>query len=142
MQLLKENKGAKSIPLKVSGAFHTELLDSASVEFLNFINDSNVAIKESQNKKVYSNVTANPYTNDLNEIKETLKLQMARPVRWIDIIKNMIDDGVQTFIEVGCKKTLLSFNDKIIASMSVDKENINNYLLSNKDELEQIKEIL
>lgn len=147
---LNESKKAKCIPLKVTGAFHTSLLDEASEKLSNYINEKDIKFETSEmyakdtkidGIKVYSNFTSNVYENDEKVIKETLKLQMARPVKWKDTIENMINDGVDTFIEIGAKKTLLSFNDKIVKKMDmtdVEKANINNYLVCDMTSLNEM----
>ena len=74
---------------------------------------------------VYANLTALPYSDD---VAATLALQMKSPVKWEQTIKNMIDDGVTTFIETGIGKTLCGLIKKISSDVQVynvtDKETL------------------
>jgi [acyl-carrier-protein] S-malonyltransferase len=59
-----------------------------------------------------TNVTAN-YVNDFKDIKTLLTKQVVSPVRWEETINRMINDGVDTFVEIGPGKTLSAFMKKI-----------------------------
>lgn len=61
---------------------------------------------------VYQNVTASPET-DAEIIKDNILKQLENPVRWADIITNMISDGFTDFIEVGPNKVLSGLNRRI-----------------------------
>lgn len=95
--------------LKVSGPFHSSLLEPASEEFYNTI--KTVEIKE-LNKVVYSNVKGKPYEAG-DDVKELLKRHIESSVLFEDTINHMIDNGVDTFIEVGPGKALRGFVKKI-----------------------------
>lgn len=100
-------KGAKAIRLAVSGAFHTNLLDEAAAKFfdeLKLFEINEPAIP------IVSNVTGDYLKND---IRKTLKMQMKSPVLWQDSITNLINDGFDTFIEIGPGKVLSGFIKKI-----------------------------
>ncbi len=60
--------------------------------------------------EIYSDVTAMPYEGDY---KALVKAQVESPVRWQSIVENMIDNGVDTFIEVGVGKTLTGLIKRI-----------------------------
>ena len=101
--------GGMAIPLKVSGPFHSSLLKNASEEFDVYLrkahfNDSNV--------EIYSNVLGEPYKKNDDKI-EMLKKQMRLSVLFEKTIRNMISEGVTTFIEVGPGKALRGFVKKI-----------------------------
>lgn len=90
--------GAKrAIPLNVGGAFHSPLMEPARVKLAN-------AIQNTQFNKgicpIYQNVTALAVT-DIESIKENLVKQLTSPVKWTQIMINMIADGVDDFTEVG-----------------------------------------
>ena len=90
--------GAKrALPLPVSGAFHSPLMEPARVELA-------AAIEATPFKTpvcpVYQNVTAKP-TTDPAEIKANLLKQLTSPVRWTQTVQNMIADGADWFCEVG-----------------------------------------
>ncbi|MBE6087896.1 MAG: ACP S-malonyltransferase [Clostridium beijerinckii] len=107
--------GGLGIPLKVSGPFHSSLLEPASEEFFNTI--KNVDIKEF-NKVVYSNVKGLPYEKE-DDVKELLKRHIRTSVLFEKTINHMIDSGVDTFIEVGPGKALRGFVKKINKSASL-----------------------
>lgn len=91
---VKEAKG-RALPLKVSGGFHSPFMAHAADEFgrlLEHVSFSTPAMP------LYSNLTGLPYSGCT---KELLKKQICSPVRWETIIRNMIDSGADTFIEVG-----------------------------------------
>lgn len=104
--MLKEKGAKRIIKLNVSGPFHTSLLkpasDKLSVELEKIkINTPNVP--------VITNLTGNL----IEDIKDTLIKQIMNPVKWEQSIKNLIDMGVDTFIEVGPSKTLSAFIKKV-----------------------------
>ncbi len=115
--------GAKSIPLKVSGAFHSPIMQKASDLF------SAVLAKFSLRKPklpVYANATGEPYDADS---LETLKRQMTSPVYWQKTIENMIKDGVDTFVELGAGKSLSGMIRRICSEVKIlhveDTESLN-----------------
>jgi [acyl-carrier-protein] S-malonyltransferase len=107
--------GGLGIPLKVSGPFHSSLLEPASEEFFDTI--KNVDIKE-LNKIVYSNVKGLPYEKE-DDVKDLLKKHIRTSVLFEKTINHMIDSGVDTFIEVGPGKALRGFVKKINKSANL-----------------------
>ena len=99
--------GGRAIPIKVSGAFHSPFMDGAANEFKKLIEtvDFNTPVIP-----VYSNCTATPYGSDIVGV---LGQQINNPVKWETIIRAMIAEGVDTFIELGPGKTLSGFIKKI-----------------------------
>lgn len=92
--------GGRAIPLKVKGAFHTPFMAEASDEFAKEL----AAVEFGENSiELYSDVTALPYGDDIEGL---LGRQMCSPVRWENLIRNMIADGIDTFVEIGPGKTL------------------------------------
>ncbi|WP_423189509.1 ACP S-malonyltransferase [Alkalibacterium sp. f15] len=115
------NEGAKkAIKLNVSGPFHTKLLEPAGQAFAESLAEVTF---ESFKYPVYSNVTANSYP-DTKAIKSLLTSQISSPVKFEQMIRQMISDGVTTFIEVGPGKTLRSFVKNIDRNVAV--KNIEN----------------
>lgn len=105
--LAKERK-IKAIKLAVSAPFHCEMMKPAAEnlkEPLNGICFSAPAVP------VYMNVDARP-ENDPEEIRKKLVLQAMSPVRWEETLRNMAEAGVDTFVELGPGKTLMSFVKK------------------------------
>ncbi|WP_297631896.1 ACP S-malonyltransferase [uncultured Clostridium sp.] len=107
--------GGMGIPLKVSGAFHTSLLDEASEEFYNEIKKINLNKIESN---IYSNLKGELYVEEDN-LQEILKKHMVKPVYLEKIIRDMISNGVDIFIEIGPGKTLSGFVKKIDRGVKV-----------------------
>ena len=104
-ELMKECGARRVITLKVSGPFHTSLLNEASIKLKNEF--ENIHFNNPKIKTI-TNVTADFIKNG-NEIKELLINQVKSSVRWSETIEKMLDEGVDTFIEIGPLKTLSSF---------------------------------
>lgn len=113
-KLLKEAGVKRLIPLKVSGPFHTPLLEEASIKL-------NLLLKEVSFEEmsipVITNVTGKEISSQA-DIIDTLTKQVMSPVYFEDCIKTMIDSGVELIIEIGPGKTLSSFIKKIDKSMT------------------------
>ncbi len=94
---LKAAGARRALRLPVGGAFHSPLMEPAKVEL-------QAAIEAAPFKApvcpVYQNVDAKPYT-DPEKIKANLIAQLTAPVRWTYIVKNMIADGADSFVELG-----------------------------------------
>lgn len=112
--------GGRAIPLKVKGAFHSPFMNKAAEAFAKEIEKAE--IKEIK-ITLYSNKTALPYTDDITEL---LSKQICSPVLWEKIIRNMIEDGIDTFIEIGPGKTLTNMIKKI--NPEVTALNVTEYL--------------
>jgi [acyl-carrier-protein] S-malonyltransferase len=96
--VLAKARGAKrAIPLTVSGAFHTPLMQPAA-DGLSKILD-NISL-EKPVIPVVANTTAQPMTNT-EQIKTELLRQLCSGVQWQRSIEYMVDSGVSTFIEIG-----------------------------------------
>ncbi len=99
--------GGRAKLLAVSGAFHSPFMAQAADGLAEYIKD--IDFKKPQ-LEIYSDVTALPYEGDY---KALVKAQVESPVRWQSIVENMIDNGVDTFIEVGVGKTLTGLIKRI-----------------------------
>lgn len=107
---LASARGAKAIPLKVSGAWHSELIQGAEEDFNAFLEEIPFG---APNTRVLFNVTAD-YESDPDRIKEIMARQLLSPVRWYDSACKMQDDGIEIFVEVGPKRVLSGLLCKII----------------------------
>lgn len=108
-KLLKENGAKRVLPLNVSGPFHSRLMKSANEEFSNYLNQ----IEFNDSKiPVYANVSAKP-VSEKNEIKDLLIKQLYSPVRFEESIRNMMEEGIDAFVEVGNGKVLSGLLKKI-----------------------------
>jgi [acyl-carrier-protein] S-malonyltransferase len=113
--------------LEVSGAFHSELMRTSDEELrkaLEVLSIENPVIS------VYTNVDGLPKT-DKEEIRNSLSKQLVSPVRWELTIKNMIQDGISKFYEIGSGKVLTGLIKKIKA----DAETFN---ISTAEDLEKL----
>ncbi len=97
IEKLTEKGARRAIKLVVGGAFHSPLMQPASLELEQAINNTKFSEPICP---VYQNVDAKPYTNP-EQIKQNLVAQLTSPVRWTQTIKNMIAGGAQSFTEVG-----------------------------------------
>jgi [acyl-carrier-protein] S-malonyltransferase len=95
-------KGAKAVPLKVSGAWHSELIRGAEAEFKEALEKTEFIAPA---KNVVFNVTATEVSDPL-EIREIMSRQLCSPVRWYDSMVRMKDGGVERFVEVGPGRVL------------------------------------
>ncbi len=107
--LLKEKGARRVIPLNVSGPFHSRLMEAASEAFSSHLKQ--VEVKDA-NIPVYANVTAAPVIAK-EEIKELLIQQLYSPVRFEQSIRQLMEDGVDVFVEVGNGKVLSGLVKKI-----------------------------
>lgn len=112
---LKKAGAKRVLPLNVSGPFHSPYLAEAGEELGRVL--EKVELHELKVPYV-TNVTAE-YVTDIRETKELLAKQVASSVRWEQSVRNMIAEGVDTFVEVGPGKTLAGFIKKIDRSVKV-----------------------
>lgn len=114
--------GGRAIPLKVKGGFHSPFMSQAAESFAAEL--AGVGFK-SPRMTLYSNLTAIAYGND---VAGQLSAQICNPVKWEALIRNMINDGYDTFIEIGVGKTLTNMIGKINADVkrfsACDMENV------------------
>ena len=99
--------GGTAKKLAVSGAFHSPFMAGAANGLAEYL--KNVEFSEPE-IPIYSNYTAQPYEGDY---KALVKAQVENPVRWQKIVENMVESGVDTFIEVGVGKTLMNLIKRI-----------------------------
>ncbi len=112
-KLMTEAGAKRALPLKVGGAFHSPLMDSAKQELAEAIQ------KTTFNKPkcpVYQNVDGKPHTNP-EEIKELLIAQLTSSVRWTQTVQNMVADGATEFVECGPGRVLQGLIRKIDSSV-------------------------
>ena len=106
---LTEAGAKRVIKLNVGGAFHSPLMEPAREKLA-------AAIENTHFSKpicpVYQNVPATA-VSDIEEIKKNLIAQLTAPVRWTQIMKNMIADGATSYTEVGPGKVLQGLMKKI-----------------------------
>ena len=107
---LAASRGAKAIALKVSGAWHSELMRGAEAEFKDALSKVPFHAPE---REIVQNVTAEPGMDPL-AIREVMSRQLCSPVRWYDSMRRLAEEGVEVFVEVGPGKVLSGLMRKIL----------------------------
>lgn len=97
-----EEKGAHVVELPVSGAWHSELMAPAEEPFGEVL--AGMEFREAS-IPAYLNVTGKP-AEGVDDIRSALFKQLRSPVRWVDIVEGLRNDGVSRFVEVGPGKVL------------------------------------
>lgn len=125
-EIAKELGAKKVSPIKTKGPFHTEKLEVASEKLKMELEKIKIY---TPNKIVYKNINSEKYTENDDKV-EILAKHVKSPVHFSEIIQNMINDGVDTFVEIGPGKVLTS----LVKRVSRDVKLIN---INNKESLEQ-----
>lgn len=112
---LKEAGAKRVMMLNVSGPFHSPLLIPAGEELAKELDTVSL---HSLKIPYVTNVTAKK-VEDIAETKELLKTQVSSSVRWMQSMEYMIEEGVDTFVEIGPGKTLSGFMKKINRDVKV-----------------------
>ncbi len=120
--LAKSRGASRAIPLPVSGAFHTPLMQSAVDGMSEII--ANLLFSQ-PSTPIIANTTAQPLTT-ADSIKEELLRQLCNCVQWQLSIEYMVNNGVSTFIEIGPGKVLTGLIKRI--NKNVKTVNIGNVL--------------
>lgn len=102
--------GARSIPLKVSGAWHSPLIQGAEDEFRAFLDT--IPFNAPQCPVIH-NVTADA-TDAPEEIKRLMARQLCSPVRWYDSMLKMVGEGIEVFVEIGPGRVLAGLLKKVL----------------------------
>ena len=127
IQLLK-SKNIKNIKLPVSAPFHCKLMNNATEIMRNEIQKLN--FRESKNKLI-SNVTAKEISN-MEELKLLLIDQIENRVRWRESVINMINKGVNHFIEIGPGKVLSGLIKRIDKNVKINT-------INNESDIKELK---
>lgn len=113
------------VPLPVSGAFHSKYMENAGGKFEEFLKDFRL---NDAKFPVITNVDAEP-TTSAEEFRAKMPKQIYSSVHWTQTIQRMIQEGVDTFIEIGPGKILAGLNRKISADITTysvyDLESLN-----------------
>jgi len=107
---IASSQGARAIPLKVSGAWHSQLIQGAQDEFKNFI--ESIPFNTPQRPTIF-NVTAD-FENKPDDIKSIMARQLCSPVKWYDSICKLMAEHIEIFVEVGPGKVLTGLLKKIL----------------------------
>ncbi len=128
IQKAKDFGAKRAIELKTSGPFHTCKLEEASKKLREELEKVEINISP---RKVIKNLDAKEYKED-DDIKEILAKHVMSPVKFGESIENMINQGVDTFVEIGPGKVLSGFIKKINKDVKIyniqDIDSLNNFL--------------
>ena len=120
--------GARAIPLKVSGAWHSSLMEAAQAEFESLLVD---VVFHTPQCPVILNVTGKP-SDSPEAVKEIMARQLCSPVRWFDSMNEIVALGAQNIVETGPGKVLTG-----LARKTVPPEGSCVFIpVGNRDELE------
>lgn len=114
----KEAGARRALPLPVGGAFHSPLMEPAREELEKAIAE---AAFKTPACPIYQNVDAKPHT-DPEEIKQNLIAQLTAPVRWTQIVREMLADGVDAITELGPGTVLQGLVKKVSAELPVESK--------------------
>ena len=123
-----KDKKIKNIKLPVSAPFHCDMMAKATEIMRNELDK--IQFNESKNKLI-SNVTANE-VQDLENLKNLLISQIEKRVRWRESIVNMINSGVNEFIEIGPGKVLAGLVKRIDRNVKITS-------INNESDIEGLK---
>ncbi|MBR2032272.1 MAG: ACP S-malonyltransferase [Alistipes sp.] len=115
---LKEAGARRALLLPVGGAFHSPLMEPARKELAEAIEMANFKTPVCP---IYQNVDAKPHTSP-EEIKQNLIAQLTAPVRWTQIVENMVADGFNSYVELGPGTVLQGLIRKISPSAEVESK--------------------
>lgn len=121
--------GYKTVMLAVSSAFHSKFMQSAADEFLEKAKDFKFKFPEND---FYSNITGEKIVeSDMESFGERLAHHIVSPVKFTTELKNMHDEGIDTFIEMGPGKVLSGLVKKTLKDVTIGN-------IEDKDSLEKV----
>jgi [acyl-carrier-protein] S-malonyltransferase len=115
MGVLKEKGAKKVVPLAVSVPAHSSLLREKSEEFGRYLDE--ISIRDAK-IPVVSNITGRPL-KEASQIRKELKEHFYSPVRWVQSVEFMHEEGVDRFVEIGPKKVLTGLIRRIIKGVAL-----------------------
>ncbi len=129
---LKEAGAKRCVMLNVSGPFHSPLLSGAGEKLYEVLKDAR--LEETFDIPYITNVTAE-YVTDTKNIRELLKNQVSSSVMWQQSMEKILENGVDTFVEIGPGKTLAGFMKRI-------KKDVRMINVSTVEDIEKAVEML
>ena len=114
MELAKKNGAKRVIPLTVSGAFHSPVMEPAAIGLAQAIQATSI---QNAPIPIISNIHATPLS-EARAIRDELAQQIASPVQWIRTIEYMAGAGVTVFIEIGPGQALTGMVKRIIKGVT------------------------
>ncbi|MCR4956112.1 MAG: ACP S-malonyltransferase [Lachnospiraceae bacterium] len=120
----------RTISLPVGGAFHTPYMKEAGEGLLKELQEKDYEMKPAA-IPLYGNKTAKPYPKDREEMEKLLSGQVYNSVKFEQTLKNMAEDGIDTFIECGPGTTLAGFVKRSVPGAKI-------YNVSNRESLQTV----
>jgi [acyl-carrier-protein] S-malonyltransferase len=120
IELAKAAGAKRALPIPVSGAFHSVLMECARTGLARAVEESSI---QDARVPLIANVTAQSVSNG-TEIRQLLIDQLTSPVRWVESMQRLISLGVDTFVEVGpgtVLKGLVRRIDQNVQVLNADK---------------------
>lgn len=134
-EILLEKGARRVVPLAVSGAFHSKFMENAGKSFEKFVSELNLNDAE---LPVITNVDATETVKG-TDFSVKMPRQIYSSVHWTQTIQKMIENGVDTFVEIGPGKVLAGLNKKIAPEAKVfniyDKESLESTINTLREEL-------
>lgn len=132
---LLANGVRRVVPLAVSGAFHSKYMENAGNEFASFV--SELELNDAK-MPVITNVDA-AETLKADDFKLKMPKQISSSVHWTQTIQKMVEEGVDTFVEIGPGKVLAGLNKKIAPETTVynvfDKASLDTTVAALKEQM-------
>ena len=129
------NGARRVVPLPVSGAFHSKFMQNAGEEFALYIKDAEL---NDSSIPVITNVDAE-LTTFAEDFRAKMPQQIYSSVHWTQTIQKMVEEGVDTFIEIGPGKVLAGLNKKIAPEAAIynvfDKASLDNTVTALKEQM-------
>jgi len=116
LPLARDAGARKAVPLKVSGAFHSPLMEPAREGLRRHL--ESVRFRRSR-FPVVANVDARP-VDEPDRVRELLVEQLTSPVRWQDCVETMVASGIDRFVELGPGTVLRGLNRRIARGVPTD----------------------
>ena len=115
-----KGRGGRAIPLKVSGAWHSPLIQGAQKPFAMELESVNFAAPK---KEVVFNVAAKS-EGDPQVMRENMSRQLVNPVKWHDTMMRLVEEGATRFVEVGPGRVLSGIARKLPEARDFEIYNI------------------
>jgi [acyl-carrier-protein] S-malonyltransferase len=109
-QLAPKHGAIKAVPLQVAGAFHTEMMTGAAEALAEALKDCQV--RDPTSVKVIANISAE-YYESADSIREGLVRQLTCPILWQKCMERLLDEGVESFYEIGPGRVLTGLMRRI-----------------------------
>ncbi len=132
------NGARRVVPLPVSGAFHSKFMQEAGAIFGEYIEDADL---NDSSIPVITNVDAE-LTTHAEDFRAKMPKQIYSSVHWTQTIQKMVEEGVDTFIEIGPGKVLAGLNKKIAPEANVynvfDKASLETTVAALKEQMAEV----